>query len=388
MRATIAASSRRAMFECGPIGADYSGGRCVAASRPESGQDKAGLSDRQAMVLRTMVNAYVGEAQPIGSKSLSHVLPMKLSSASVRTILSELAGLGLVEKPYSSSGRVPTERGLRFFVDQLLDLEPGARRNLGSYEMRAITCSVDGAETDSVVNVASQLLSESTHQLGFVVSPSVEQVVLRQVSLVRLSAERVLVVLVSQTGTPHRRVIPDEGEWDQPELDRIGAMLSERVAGRTLVEARKNLIAEAKALRSRADALLARAIELGRRAVAACDDDVDLIVETRLALLDQPEFHDPQRIRDLFSTLETKERLLEILNHMLETSGVRVAFGEEVDEPRLRRCALVATRYGATDSAQGVLGVIGPVRMNYGRVIPLVDFFSQVMTDRLSTVVE
>jgi heat-inducible transcriptional repressor len=339
------------------------------------------------MVLRTMVNAYVGEAQPIGSESLSHVLPMKLSSASVRTILSELAGLGLVEKPYSSSGRVPTERGLRLFIDQLLDFESGARGSLGSYEMRSITYSVDGAETDSVVNVTSQLLSESTHQLGFVVSPSVEQVVLRQVSLVRLSTERVLVVLVSQTGAPHRRVIPDEGQWDQPELDRIGAMLTERVAGRTIVDARSSLIAEAKALRSRADALLARAIELGRRAVAAGDDDVDLIIETRLALLDQPEFHDSQRIRDLFSTLETKERLLEILDQMLESSGVRVAFGEEVDEPRLRQCALVASRYGATD-AQGVLGVIGPVRMDYGRVIPLVDFFSQVITDRLSNHVE
>jgi heat-inducible transcriptional repressor len=203
------------------------------------------------------------------------------------------------------------------------------------------------------------------------------------VNLVRLSTERVLVVLVSQTGTPHHRVIPDEGEWDPSELDQMGAMLTERVVGRTILEVRSSLIAEANALRSRADALLARAIELGRRAVAAGDDDVDLVIETRLALLDQPEFHDSQRIRDLFSTLETKERLLEILDQMLETSGVRVAIGEEVDEPRLRQCALVATRYTASD-AQGVLGVIGPVRMDYGRVIPLVDFFSRVITDRLS----
>lgn len=368
-------------------------GDCVAASRPATGQDKTDrmpdrLSDRQAMVLRTMVNAYVGEAQPIGSESLSHVLPMKLSSASIRTILSELSGMGLVEKPYSSSGRIPTERGLRFFVDQLLEREASTRSKLGSYERRSIAVSMTGADTDLVVNVASQLLSECTHQLGFVVSPSVERVVLRQVNLVRLSTERVLVVLVSKTGTPYRRVIPDEGEWDQPELDRIGALLTERVAGRTLVDARSSLIAEAEALRSRADALLTRAIELGRRAVAASDHDADLIIETRLALLDQPEFHDPQRIRDLFSALETKERLLEILDQMLESSGVRVAFGDEVDEPRLRQCALVATRYGPMDAAQGVVGVIGPTRMDYGRVIPLVDFFSQMMTDRFSTVVD
>jgi heat-inducible transcriptional repressor len=129
--------------------------------------------------------------------------------------------------------------------------------------------------------------------------------------------------------------------------------------------------------------LLTRALELGCRAVDASDDDVELVIETRIALLDQPEFNDPQRIRDLFGALETKERLLEVLDRMLGSSGVSVAFGDEVDEPGLRRCALVATHYGGPDSPMGTLGVIGPVRMDYGRVIPLVDYFSQVMTDRL-----
>jgi heat-inducible transcriptional repressor len=330
-----------------------------------------------------MVTAYVGEAAPIGSATLSHLIPAKLSSASIRSTLAELVRLGLAEQPHPSAGRVPTERGLRFFVDQLLD--PAV---LGAYERRTIAYSVDEAAVDGVIRVASQLLSDLTHQLGFVVTPRLDRVVLQHVSLVRITTDRILVVLVSQSGEAHRRLIDDDPGSDQAELDQIAAMLNERIVGRTLPEVRAALAREARLLRRRADRLLTRAIDLGARALA-CDDGeaVDLVIETRLALLDQPEFRDPQRIRDIFAAVETKERLLEAIDQMLGDEGVSVAFGEEVDEPSLRRCALVATRYGgrADDAAgpAGVLGVIGPSRMDYGRVIALVEYLSQVMTERL-----
>jgi heat-inducible transcriptional repressor len=349
------------------------------------GCDSNDLTARQASVLRAIVHAYVGEAAPIGSQTLTHLLPMHISSASVRTTLAELAGMGLVEQPHTSSGRIPTERGLRLFIDQLLDPKQLDASNVASYEMRNINYSVDEAEPDSVVNVASQLLSECTRQLGFVVAPRFERIVLSRISLVRLSSERVLVVLVSNSGGVHRRVIACDAEWDQSELDRTAVLLSERAAGRTLVELRAALIEEAENLRDRTGELLGRAIDLGRRAVAAGDDEVDLVIETRLALLDQPEFHDPQRIRDLFAALETKERLLEVLDRMLDSHGVSVAFGDEVDEPGLHHCALVASHYGGLDAPLGMLGVIGPVRMDYGRVIPVVDYLSQVITGRLVT---
>jgi len=332
------------------------------------------------MVLRTMVRAFIGEAAPVGSQHLVHLLPTQLSSASVRTILAELAELGLVAKPHASSGRVPTDRGLRLFVDRLLDTE-----HIAAYERRTIAFGVEEAETVAVAQVASQLLSERSRQLGFVVTPRLDRAVLRHISLVRLSTERLLVILVTQTGNAHRRVVEDlwgQG-WDQHDLDVMAALLSERVFGRTLAAARGALLAEAEALRDEADAMLWRAIELGRRAVAVDEEEVDLVIETRLALLDQPEFRDPQRIRDLFEALETKVRLLEVLDQMLETGGVNVVFGDEVDEPGLRSCALVATPYGGDQSPLGMLGVIGPARMDYGRMIPLVDYFSQVMTHRL-----
>jgi heat-inducible transcriptional repressor len=305
---------------------------------------------------------------------------VSISSASIRSVLGELAGLGLVEQPHPSAGRVPTDRGLRLFVDELLD--PAA---LAAHERRTIAYSVEEADVDAVVNVASQLLSERTHQLGFVVAPRIDRLVLQHVSLVRLTSERVLVVLVSQAGAAYRRVVEDEGSADQAELDRISELLNERAVGRTLREVREVLAGEARALRRKADRLLTRAIDFGTRVLSAEGGEaVDLVIETRLALFDQPEFHDPRRVRDLFEAVETKERLLEVLDQVLEGSGVTVAFGDEVDEPSLHRCAVVASRYGGPDAPLGALGVIGPSRMDYSRVIPLVDYFSHVITEKLT----
>jgi len=337
------------------------------------------LSERQCAVLRAVVTGYVGEAAPIGSKTLSALLPISLSSASVRTVLAELAELGLVEKPHASAGRVPTERGLRHFVDALL---PAG--DLAPLERRDIAWRLDGADADEVVRVVSELLSTHTRQLGFVVAPRLERLVLRHVGLVRLSAERVLVVLVSSNGSSHRRVVEVGEPLSQAELDRITALLSERVDGRTLPEVRQLLAREAEALRHQANRLLALAVSVGRRALAEQGDPaVDLVIETRLALLEQPEFRDPRRVRDLFEAVETKTRLIEVLDRMLADEGVCIGFGDELEEPALRRCALVAARYGGPGAGLGTLGVIGPSRMDYPRIIALVGFLSHAIGERL-----
>ena len=346
--------------------------------------EKPLLSPRQAAVLSAVVSAYVGEGGPVGSLMLSHLLSVKLSSASVRSVLAELAELGLVEQPHKSAGRVPTDRGLRCFVDELLDPD-----RLAAYEERTIAYSVDDAEPDHVIDVASKLLSERTRQLGFVVTPRLDRLVLRRVSLVRVSRERVLVVLISMTGSAHRCVIDDESVTEQAELDRITALLNERVEGRTLRVVRDQLAAEARALRDRAGGLLQRALAIGRRAIEAADDEsADIVIATRLALLDQPEFRDSHRVRDLFAAVETQERLVHVLDQMLADGGVCVAFGDELDDPALHRCALVATHYGGDLGGEpaplGVLGVVGPSRMDFGRIIPLVGFLSRVVTERLN----
>ena len=339
------------------------------------------LTERQRQVLRAAVRAYVGEAMPIGSKHLSHLLATPLSSASIRTTLAELGELGLVEQPHSSAGRVPTQEGLRHFIDHLLD-----RREVSDYERRSVDFGVETAGAHAVVEVAAQLLSEQTRLLGFAVAPRLDRVRLQHVSLVRLGDRQILAVLVSTTGAAYRRVIETEEPVDQRELDRAAVLLNERVTGRTLPEVRDRLRQDAVSLRREANRLLLWAVELGARAVAPqAAEPVDVVVAARLALLDQPEYRDPDRIREIFETLETKERLAEIVEEMLAGAGVRVALGAEMGDPALSRCALVATHYGESSAPLGAVGVIGPSRMDYSRVIPLVAYCSQRMTEKLQS---
>lgn len=338
------------------------------------------LSDRQRQVLRSLVASYVNSATPIGSATLSQVLPVKLSSASVRNTLAELSELGLVEKPHASAGSVPTTRGLRLFVDRLLN-----PTDLELFERRSLDRSLGTAEPESVVRLASSLLSEHSRQLGFVLAPRLDRVVLRHVSIVRLSSERLLMVLVSRAGNAHRRLIDDPGAGDQADLDHIAAALNERLVGHTLAEVRGILGLELSALRSRAQRAIKRQLELGLRALEAdASDPANLVIDTRTALLDQPELSDPELLREIFSAVEAKECLLELLDRLLDGEGVSVSLGEQLADRGLSHCALVAAPYG-DEVSLGVLGVIGPSRMDYGHVIPLVEYCSRLVSERLSS---
>ncbi len=337
------------------------------------------LTSRQGTVLRAVVAAYVGDAVPVGSHTIARALPVNLSAASIRNTMFELTRLGLLDQPHPSAGRMPTELGLRVFVDELLAGTPF----VGSDE-RDLAGTLGETDPDNLMRAACTLLSSKTRQLGFAVPPRVEREPLRHVSLVRLSTEQVLVVLVSQSGVAHQRTIDEPGSGDQSELDRVASEVNRRVAGRTLAGVREVLAREAKQLRSQADRLRTRAIRLAERALEPAGlGGTDLVIGTRLALLDQPEFRDPDRVRALFEALETKERLVEILDKMLAARGVQVAFGRELAEPALRHCALVAATYGDGDTALGVLGVVGPSRMDFARVIPLVGALSRLVTRRL-----
>ncbi len=350
------------------------------------------LSDRQIRVLRAVVAAFVGAATPVGSATVSHLLSVPLSAASIRTTMSELSEMGLISKPHSSSGRIPTEAGFRLFINNLLQPQP-----IEVEQQRRLRHSFGDIDVDGAMHLASQVLSESTRQLGFVLIPRLDRVRLRQVALVRVASSQLLVVLVTESGRTHNRTIQDSESGNQPELDRIARVINERVRGRTLSELRESLEAESRTLRNRAGSLLARAIVLGQKAVEVAEDAheaADLLVATRLALLEQPEFSDPERLRELFSALETNERVLSLMGDMLDGDGVKVALGGDIPDPGLRDCALVTAPYGmnlegadtsrARGRALGVLGVIGPSRMDYGRIIPLVGYFSQLVSEKFN----
>jgi heat-inducible transcriptional repressor len=343
------------------------------------------LSDRQAMVLRALVSSYVERAAPVASQMLAQCMPTPLSPASIRSTLAELQESGLVEQAHASSGRVPTPLGLRTFIDHLLEPE-----GLGLDDQRLLDRALAGVDSNETPRFAAQVLSDQTRQLGFVVPPRVEHLPLRTLHLVPVSAGRVLAVLVAENGGVMQRIVAHEDRISRRELERIGRILAERVAGRTLVGLRRCLEEERERLRGEADDLLRRAWTLG---LGACEGESgeDLVIATRLALLGQPEFSDPDRIRGLFSALETNQRLLELLRQIALADrgalrvGLSMSLETELGEPALKDCALVAVAYGspAASGPLGVLGVIGPQRMDYGRVIPLVSYCSELVTRKL-----
>ena len=371
--------------------------------------EPAALSERQAMVLRALIAAYVGKAGPVASMALSHLMPKPLSPASIRNTLSELHERGLIAKAHASAGRVPTAMGMRVFVDELLEVG-----FLGPHHQRLLDRAFDGVDPEATPRQASHLLSEHTRQLGFVLAPRVERLRLRTIHLVPVAAGRILAVLVAENGGVVERIIEDDAPISPRELERVRDHLAERIDGRTLVGLRQLLEAEQAGLRGEADAILRRAWRLGLRACEASDAEAseDLVIATRLALLDQPEFTDPERIRGLFAALETNERLLALLQQIAEADGgerrvgLAMSLGAELGEPALRDCALLAIPYGRaevrsdgrhegrldrsfeetaskSEAPLGMLGVIGPQRMDYSRVIPLVGYFSDAVTRKL-----
>lgn len=331
------------------------------------------LSDRQGQVLHAVVSSWVGGGAPVSSETIAAILPVRLSPQSVRNTLAELARLSLVRKPHRSAGRIPTELGMRVFVDQLLP-----PTELGPFEKQELADSLESSREIGLAETATQLLSERTHQLGFVRAPRLERLVLRHVSFVRVSSERVMAVLVSEGGRAFQRVLEEPGQGDQIELDRMAAALNERLGGQSLAEVRERLFREAVALRGHADELLARAL-----GPDAQTDVADLFLGTRLVLLDQPEFQDPERLRSLLRTVEEKERLLIWVDRVAAGTGVRVAFGNGGGDAALADCVLVAAPYGDPEAPLGALGVIGPRRMDFARVVPLVGYMSRLLTGML-----
>ena len=355
------------------------------------------------MVLRALVTAYVRQAGPVASGTLSHLMPTPLSSASIRKTLAELHEEGLIDKAHASAGRIPTPLGMGVFIDHLLDLA-----DLAPYQQRVLDRALAGVAAAEMPRHTSQLLSQTTRMLGFVMAPRVEYLRMHSVHLVAVGARRVLAVLVTENGSVIQRVFDHSERLSTRELERVGALLARRVAGKTLADLRRALEDEREQLRGEADQWMQRVWSLGLRA-CECEAGDDLVVATRTTLLDQPEFSDPERIRGLFAALETNQKLLALSKKIAQTDtgeaqvGLSMSIGQELGEPSLRDCALVAVPYGrlpitdrdplasptgpvqtpTEDCSLGVLGVIGPQRMDYGRVIPLVSYCADLVTRKL-----
>lgn len=341
----------------------------------------AELNARSREIFRRIVDTYLDTGEPVGSRNLSRVLPVSLSPASVRNVMSDLEALGLIYAPHTSAGRLPTELGLRFFVDALLeigDLTEEERRQIDA----RVRAKVGARSLESVLTEASDLLSGLSRGAGLVLSGK-SDIRVKHIEFVRLEPRRILVILVGEDGQVENRVFELDEDIPASALTEAANYLNAKVPGKTINEVREDIERTRTALQAELDLLSHRLIEEGLATWAGVEGErpQTLIVRGQANLLeDLKAMEDLERIRILFDDLEKKKDIVELLGMAERADGVRIFIGSENNLFSLSGSSVVVTPY--RDSSQkivGVLGVIGPTRLNYARIVPMVDYTAQVV---------
>ena len=345
---------------------------------PPSASYLSQLDERSREVFRQIVDGFLASGEPVGSRHISRVLPMTLSPASVRNVMQDLEELGLVYAPHISAGRLPTELGLRFFVDLLLQIG-----DVGQQERARIEAQVEAAskerDFEGVLAEATGLLSGLARAAG-VVAVDKADVRLKQIDFVRLERERVLAILVAEDGGVENRVLPVPRDLPAPALIEAANYLNARIRGRTLTEARREIEAAKAAAQVELDTLTAKLVEAGIASWGGAGRE--LIVRGQAHLLeDLTALEDLERIRLLFSDLETKTEVIDLLERAEDGEGVRIFIGSENKLFSLSGSSMIAAPLrDANRRIVGALGVIGPTRLNYARIVPMVDYTAKLLS--------
>jgi heat-inducible transcriptional repressor len=340
------------------------------------------LNGRSQDIFRKLVERYLATGSPVGSRDLSRMLSVGLSPATVRNVMSDLEDLGLIASPHTSAGRLPTQRGLRFFVDAMLEV--GA---VNEAERKAIETQIAGparaGHLEDLLTEASQLLSGLSHGAGVVIAQK-SDLVLKHIEFVRLDAERAMVVLVGEDGTVENRVVQLPAGLTASALTQASNYLAHLAVGRTLGEIRQSLEAQRLAMRSELDALTRKLVEDGVATVTGPRGagTPTVIVRGRANLINDTMASDElRRVRELFEELESRDGLIELLGDTESAQGVKIFIGSENKLFALSGSSVILSPY--TDGGGkvvGVLGVIGPTRINYARIVPVVDYTAGIIS--------
>ncbi|BAU57437.1 heat-inducible transcription repressor HrcA [Halorhodospira halochloris] len=335
------------------------------------------LNKRARTLLRALVHRYIRDGKPVGSRILAREAQLPLSPATVRNVMADLEEQGYITAPYTSAGRIPTERGLRFYVDCLLQIQPMADDTVERLRRRLSRDRQEGSE--GLVDSASNLLSRFTQLAGVVTLPRREWAVLRHVEFLPLSGKRVLAILVINESEVQNRVIKVDREHSDSELQQIANFLNEEFAGLEIAAIRERLIDEMRADQFRLDELMSKAAEVGGKAFAPELDEEGYVVAGQTNLMELEELSNVERLRQLFDALSRKRDILHLLDRCACAEGVQIYIGNEAGYDLFDGLSLVTTRYAVEGEPAGVLGVIGPTRMPYDRVVPIVDVTARLL---------
>jgi heat-inducible transcriptional repressor len=341
-------------------------------------KDPGRMTARDREILKDVILTYILSAEPVSSRSVAKHGNLGLSAATIRNVMADLEEWGYLVQPHTSAGRVPTAAAYHLFIESMMDA-----RTLPVRERRYIDENLKrGDDADQLMGTATHLLSELSSQVGIVVTPALGDTVLKAVDFVPLSGRKILCVVVSTTGFIDNKVIETEEEIPREELVRISNYLTENFAGQTLREIRDRLLRMMSEERVQMDRMLAVTIDLARSGLDVGTPGV--LMDGTTMLLTKPELADIQRVRRLFEAFADKARLVQMLNQCMKGDGVRVVIGEESDLTSELDFSLVATSYGVGEKPLGTLGIFGPSRMEYQKVIPLVHYLGEVLSQALA----
>jgi len=337
------------------------------------------LSPRSRQILEAIVEDYIATAEPVGSSAVARRHALTLSSATVRNVMANLEEMGLLTSPHTSAGRIPTEKAYRFYVDSLVAL-----RQVTHDEKRQIIrrCRQAGAGLSDILKETSRTLSSLSNYMGIVVAPSFTSDVFRHIEFLRLGAHRVLAILVSSNGSVQNRLVETAEEISEGDLVRMGNYLNDLMQGLTISQVRERILKEMQSEKVQYDTLLSRALSMSQQAVA--QEGEEIFVEGQARILDQPEFNDVRRMQDIFRAFEEKGRLLQLLGNCMTAEGVQIYIGSETPVSRSAGVSLIVSRFVTGSNTVGLLGIIGPTRMGYSNVIPIVDYTARLVSRLLN----
>jgi len=336
------------------------------------------LDQRAQTLLKTLVERYIAEGQPVGSRTLSRHSGLELSPATIRNVMSDLEEMGFIASPHTSAGRIPTPLGYRLFVDTLLTVKPLARE-----ELSEIKGAIQPDQPQRVISHASQLLSELTHFAGVVVAPRRQAPRIRQIEFLQLTEKRILLIIVTTNGDVQNRILFTQRSYSPSELVTAANYLNQHYAGHDFQQIRSSLREELQQLHADMTELMNAAVTAGNEVVSETASQYVISGERNLLGVEDLSSN-MDRLRRLFDLFEQKTGLMQLLELSSNAEGVQVFIGGESGIATLDECSVVAAPYEVDGQVVGTIGVIGPTRMAYERVIPIVDITSKLLSNALS----
>ncbi len=340
------------------------------------------LNERTQKLLKVLVESYISDGQPLGSRTLAKLSELNISPATVRNVMADLEELGFVKSPYTSAGRMPTTKGYRLFIDTMLKTQP-----LTVDVISQVRQNLNPTQTvNDLAESASELLSVLTSMTGIVTIPRHERAEFRQIEFLSLSDHRVLAILVMNQQEVQNRILHTEREYTASELQQAANYLNDLCAGQDLVVARQKILDELDRVREHMNDLMCSAVEMGEKIFSASDaGQSDYIIVGQTNLMEYDELSDMEKLRSLFEVFSQKREFLRLLDRCICAQGVQIFIGQESGYEVLDDCSVVTSPYAVDDGVMGVLAVVGPTRMSYERVIPIVDLTAKLLGEALNS---